>query len=49
MIDHLKTLHKLLAQLPVGIPASLVLVRGERRLQRFAVPAEYPDFDQTAR
>jgi S1-C subfamily serine protease len=39
-------LHKLLTQLPVGIPASLVLVRGERRLQRFAVPAEYPDFDQ---
>ncbi len=35
-------LHKLLAQLPVGIPASIVLLRGERRLQRFVVPAEYP-------
>jgi S1-C subfamily serine protease len=35
-------LHKLLTQLPVGIPASVVLLRGERRLQRFVVPADYP-------
>jgi S1-C subfamily serine protease len=44
--DHLVTrvddLHKLLTQLPVGIPASIVLIRGERKLQRFVVPAEYP-------
>jgi S1-C subfamily serine protease len=36
-------LHKLLTQLPVGVPASIVLLRGERRLQRFVVPSEYPN------
>lgn len=41
-VNTVDDLHKLLAQLPVGIPASLVMVRGNRRLQRFAVPAEYP-------
>src|SRR5262245_50439 len=35
-------LHKLLAQLPVGIPAAVVLIREDRRLQRFVVPGEYP-------
>jgi S1-C subfamily serine protease len=35
-------LHKLLTQLPVGIPASIVLLREDRKLQRFVVPAEYP-------
>jgi S1-C subfamily serine protease len=44
--DHQATsvdgLHKLLSQLPVGIPASIVLIRDDRRLQRFVVPAEYP-------
>lgn len=35
-------LHKLLTQLPVGIPSSVVLLRGPQRLQRFIVPAEYP-------
>ncbi len=35
-------LHKLLTQLPVGIPTAIVIVRGDRRLQRFVVPAEYP-------
>lgn len=38
-------LHKLLTRLPVGIPASVTLLRGERRLQRFVVPAEYPQVD----
>jgi S1-C subfamily serine protease len=36
-------LHKLLVQLPVGIPAAVVFLRGERRLERFVVPDEYPD------
>jgi S1-C subfamily serine protease len=36
-------MHQLLAQLPVGIPAPVVLLRGERRLERWVVPNEYPD------
>jgi S1-C subfamily serine protease len=35
-------LHKLLMSLPVGIPTAVVLLRGERRLQRFVVPGDYP-------
>ncbi len=35
-------LHKVLTQLPVEIPASVLLLRGERRLERLVVPAEYP-------
>jgi len=35
-------LHKLLTQLPVGIPATVVILRGERRLERMVVPDEYP-------
>jgi S1-C subfamily serine protease len=35
-------LHKLLTQLPVGIPATVTLLRGERRLERMVVPDEYP-------
>jgi hypothetical protein len=36
-------LHKLLMKLPVGVPAPVVLLRGERRLERFVVPDDYPD------
>lgn len=36
-------LHKLLTQLPVGVPATVTLLRRERRLERFVVPSEYPD------
>jgi S1-C subfamily serine protease len=36
-------LHKLLTQLPVGIPAEVVFLRGERRLSRLVVPSEYPN------
>ncbi len=35
-------LHKLLTQLPVEIPTDVVLLRGQRRLERFIVPTEYP-------
>jgi S1-C subfamily serine protease len=41
-VSKVDDLHKLLTQLPVGIPASIVLLRGDRKLQRFVVPAEYP-------
>jgi S1-C subfamily serine protease len=36
-------MHQLLTQLPVGIPAPVVLLRGERRLERWVVPNEYPN------
>ncbi len=36
-------LHKRLTELPVGVPASILMLRGERRLQRFVVPEEYPN------
>ncbi len=42
-------LHKLLSQLPVGVPARLVMIRGGRRMQRFVVPDEYPDVDVAVR
>jgi S1-C subfamily serine protease len=35
-------LHKLLTELPVGVPATVRVLRGERRLERMVVPAEYP-------
>jgi S1-C subfamily serine protease len=35
-------LHKLLTTLPVGVPSPVVIVRGERRLERFLVPDDYP-------
>jgi S1-C subfamily serine protease len=35
-------LHRLLTQLPVGIPSAVVFLRGERRLERLVVPGDYP-------
>jgi S1-C subfamily serine protease len=35
-------LHKLLTQLPIDVPASVTLLRGERRLNRLVLPTEYP-------
>jgi S1-C subfamily serine protease len=35
-------LHKLLTELPVEVPATVVLVRGERRLERLVLPQDYP-------
>ncbi len=40
-------LHKLLTQLPVAVPASVVVLRGERRLQRFVVSKDYPEWVDT--
>lgn len=38
-------LQKRLAEIPVGIPAEIVVLRGERRMVRFVVPGEYPGLD----
>jgi S1-C subfamily serine protease len=35
-------LHKLLTQLKVEVPSPIILLRGERRLERWVVPNEYP-------
>jgi S1-C subfamily serine protease len=35
-------LHKLLTQLPVGVPASIIVLRGDRRIERMVVSEEYP-------
>ncbi len=42
-------LHRLLTQLPVGIPSSVIILRGQRRLQRFVLPEEYPHWDPAKR
>jgi S1-C subfamily serine protease len=36
-------LHKQLLKLPVGVPATVTLLRGERRLERMVIPTDYPD------
>jgi S1-C subfamily serine protease len=35
-------LHKSLTQLPVGVPVTVTILRGQRLLERFVIPAEYP-------
>jgi S1-C subfamily serine protease len=42
-------LHKLLTELPVGVPSSVIILRGQRRLQRFVLPEEYPHWDPAKR
>jgi S1-C subfamily serine protease len=42
-------LHKLLTQLPVGVPSSVIILRGQKRLQRFLLPEEYPHWDPARR
>jgi S1-C subfamily serine protease len=42
-------LHKLLTQLPVGVPVSIIILRGQRRLQRFVLSEEYPHWDPARR
>jgi len=36
-------LHKLLTSLPVGVPASIIFVRNERRIERLVMPKEWPN------
>ncbi len=43
-ITSIDDLQKRLAEVPVGIPSEVVLLRGDRRLARFVVPGEYPSF-----
>ena len=35
-------LHKLLTQLPVGVPATVVFLRDGRKVERMLIPADYP-------
>jgi S1-C subfamily serine protease len=35
-------LHKLLTQLPIDVPATVVLLRNDRKLERMILPTEYP-------
>ena len=35
-------LHKLLTQLPIDVPTTIVLLRGQRRLERMVLPQDYP-------
>ena len=44
-ITSIDDLQNRLAEIPVGIPAEVVLLRGDRRLGRFVVPGEYPSLD----
>jgi S1-C subfamily serine protease len=44
-ITSIDDLQKRLAEVPVGIPAEVVLLRSGRRLGRFVVPGEYPSLD----
>jgi S1-C subfamily serine protease len=39
-------LHKLLTQVSVGVPVSVIFLRGQRRLERLVIPADYPVFAQ---
>ena len=42
-IESIDDLHRLLTQLPVGIPASTIVLRGNRRLERQVIPTDYPN------
>lgn len=42
-------LHKLLTELPVHVPSSVIILRERRRLQRFVLPEEYPHWDPAQR
>ena len=44
-VTSIDDLQKRLAEIPVGIPAEVVLLRGDRRLVRYVVPGEYPSLE----
>jgi S1-C subfamily serine protease len=44
-VTSIDALLKRLEEIPVGIPAEVVVLRGDRRLERFVVPGEYPSLD----
>lgn len=39
-------LHRLLMTLPVGVPTTVTLLRGARRLVRMVIPADYPQVEE---
>jgi S1-C subfamily serine protease len=41
--ESIDDLHKLLTQLPVEVPSTIVLLRNDRKLERMILPAQYPD------
>lgn len=41
-VTNVDDLHKLLTELPVEVPATVVILRGARRLERLVLPQEYP-------
>ncbi len=41
-VTSIDDLHRLLTELPIEVPASVVLLRGQRRLERLVLPQEYP-------
>ena len=47
-VSSVDDLHRLLTQLPIEVPATIVLLRGQRRLERMIVPQEYPHPAPTA-
>jgi S1-C subfamily serine protease len=47
-VTSIDDLHKLLLQLPIGVPTALTLLRGERRLERMVLPVDYPESTGTA-
>jgi S1-C subfamily serine protease len=44
-VTSIDDLQKRLAEIPVGIPSEIVLLRQGRRLARFVVPGEYPSLE----
>jgi S1-C subfamily serine protease len=40
--ESIDDLHKLLTQLPVDVPATIVLLRQDRKLERMVLPTQYP-------
>jgi S1-C subfamily serine protease len=41
-VTNVDDLHKLLTQLPIAVPTTITLLRGQRRLERMVLPEEYP-------
>lgn len=42
-VETIDDLHRLLTQLPVGIPASVLILRNRRRIERLVIPTDYPN------
>ena len=41
-VANVDDLHKLLTQLPIDVPTTIALLRGQRRLERMVLPKDYP-------